>query len=200
MESPGSQSPSQKTIHQLLESSGALKRGHFVLSSGRHSGEYVQCALLLREPATARQVGGWLAPKLVEYRPESVISPALGGVVIGHEVAAALGARFQFAERGDDGRMALRRGFHLNKGERVVVIEDVVTTGKSTGEVIELVHGHGGRVIAVGSIINRSENDDILSLPYAALTRLRFETFDSADCPHCSAGRPIEKPGSRKTS
>ena len=206
MESDGSQAPSralsqaagQQTLRQLLESSGALKQGHFVLSSGRHSGGYVQCALVLRQPVHARQVGGWLAAKLVGYRPESVISPALGGVLIGHEVAAALGVKFQFTERGDDGRMSLRRGFYLESGERVVVVEDVITTGKSTGEVIDLVTGLGGRVTGVASIIDRSEQDDILSLPYAALTRLRFETFKPADCPLCAAGLPVEKPGSRK--
>ncbi|MEE8368401.1 MAG: orotate phosphoribosyltransferase [Thermoanaerobaculia bacterium] len=192
--------PSQKTIRRLLESSGALKQGHFVLSSGRHSGSYVQCALLLREPAQARQVGAWLAAMLVQHRPESVVSPALGAVLIGYEVATALGVRFQFTERGEDGRMALRRGFHLESGERVVVIEDVVTTGKSTAEVIDLVEGQAGRVIGVGSIINRSERDDILSRPHAALTRLRFETFDSSDCPLCAAGLPVEKPGSRMRS
>ena len=185
------------TIRQLLESSAALKQGHFILSSGRHSAEYIQCAVLLRAPARARQVGEWLAAKIARHRPESVISPALGGILIGHEVAARLGVRFQFTERGDDGRMVLRRGFEIFRGERLVVIEDVITTGKSTGEVIELVEGLGGSVAGVGSIIDRTEKDDILAPPYAALTRLPFETFNSIDCPLCIKGLPVEKPGSR---
>ncbi|MGE5234184.1 MAG: orotate phosphoribosyltransferase, partial [Acidobacteriota bacterium] len=123
----------ERSLRALLEESGALREGHFRLSSGLHSPAYVQCALLLQEPARARRLGGELARRLAEHRPESVLSPALGGVVIGHEVAAALGVPFRFTER-QEGAMALRRGFALRGGERVAVVEDVVTTGKSTRE------------------------------------------------------------------
>lgn len=118
-------------LRDLLRESGALREGHFLLSSGLHSSGYVQCALLLESPARARRVGEWLAERLAAYRADSVLSPALGGVIIGHETAVALGVPFRFVER-REGEFTLRRGFRLAAGERVVVVEDVVTTGKST--------------------------------------------------------------------
>ncbi len=183
-------------LRELLEESGALREGHFRLSSGLHSPAYVQCALLLQDPARARRVGGELARRLAAHRPQSVLSPALGGVVIGHEVAAALGVPFRFTER-PEGQMALRRGFALRPGERVVVVEDVVTTGKSTRECAAVATAAGAVVVAIGSILDRSGGRHGFSVPYAALQALALPAWEAADCPLCQAGRPIEKPGSR---
>jgi len=141
------------------EESGALRRGHFLLSSGLHSEAYVQCALLLEDPVRARQVGSDLAEMLRSYHPDSVLAPALGGVIIGHEVAAELGVPFRFTERKGD-EMGLRRGFTLRQGERVVIIEDVVTTGRSTLETASLATARGARVVAIGAIIDRTAGRD----------------------------------------
>jgi len=186
----------EPSLRALLEESGALREGHFRLSSGLHSPAYVQCALLLQEPARARRLGGELARRLAEHRPESVLSPALGGVVIGHEVAAALGVPFRFTER-QEGAMALRRGFALRPGERVAVVEDVVTTGKSTRECAAVATASGAEVVAIGSILDRSGGRHGFEAPYVALMALDLPAYDPAECPLCRAGRPIEKPGSR---
>lgn len=179
-----------------LESCGALRRGHFLLSSGLHSSAYVQCALLLEEPRRARAVGEALAAALATTQADSVLAPALGGVIIGHEVAAALGLPFRFAER-EDVRMALRRGFALSRGERVVVVEDVVTTGKSTAETIAVATEAGAEVVAVGSIIDRSGRRHGFGVPYVALVSLDLPVYEAAECPLCAAGDAPVKPGSR---
>jgi orotate phosphoribosyltransferase len=153
---------------------------------------------MLANPVYSRRIGERLAAKLAHYRPDSILSPALGGIIIGHEVAAALGVRFQFSERDKDGRMSLRRGFHLKRDERVVVVEDVVTTGNSTNEVANLAADCGSDVVAIGSIIDRSEGTFPFAVPYAPLMRLRFETYAPTTCPLCSSDIPMEKPGSRK--
>jgi orotate phosphoribosyltransferase len=186
----------QAELEALLAESGALRQGHFRLSSGLHSPAYVQCALLLELPSRARRVGAALAERLREHAPESVLSPALGGVIIGHEVAAALGVPFRFTER-QEGTMALRRGFALGPGERVAVVEDVVTTGKSTRECAALAEAAGARVVAIGSILDRSGGGHGFASPYAALLRLDFPAYPAADCPLCAAGGSPEKPGSR---
>lgn len=183
-------------LEAMLAESGALRRGHFRLSSGLHSPAYVQCALLLELPSRAREVGGALAERLREHAPESVLSPALGGVIIGHEVAAALGVPFRFTER-QEGVMALRRGFAIASGERVAVIEDVVTTGKSTRECAAVAETAGARVVAIGSILDRSGGEPGFSAPYAALLRLDLPTYSPESCPLCAAGGTAEKPGSR---
>jgi orotate phosphoribosyltransferase len=183
-------------LEAMLAESGALRRGHFRLSSGLHSPAYVQCALLLELPARARSVGAALAERLREHAPESVLSPALGGVIIGHEVASALGVPFRFTER-QEGTMALRRGFAIAPAERVAVIEDVVTTGKSTRECAAVAEAAGARVVAIGSILDRSGGEHGFSPPYAALLRLDFPTFPPESCPLCAAGGTAEKPGSR---
>ena len=146
----------EREVLSLLEACGALRRGHFLLSSGLHSAAYVQCALLLEEPRRARRVGALLAARFSGIEVESVLSPALGGVIVGHEVAAALGVPFRFAER-DGERLALRRGFALGAGERVVVVEDVVTTGKSTRETAELALAAGAQVVGIGAILDRKD-------------------------------------------
>ncbi|MGD9140583.1 MAG: orotate phosphoribosyltransferase [bacterium] len=184
---------------ELMEESGALLTGHFKLSSGLHSGKYIQCARLLEDPARAEYAGRRLAEalsaELGEDRPDLVISPALGGVIIGHEVARAKGVRFLFTERAD-GRMTLRRGFGIESGEGAVVVEDVVTTGGSTREVIAAVEEAGGRVMAVGSIVNRGARVDF-GVPFVSLYEVEISNHDPEDCPMCREGRPLVKPGSR---
>jgi len=183
----------------LMKQSGALLEGHFVLSSGLHSDRYIQCALLLEHPERAELVGRSLA-RAVEQAVgsgavETVANPALGGIVIGHEVARSLGARCVFLERAD-GRMTLRRGFRLRPGEKVLVVEDVVTTGLSTNEVIKVVTECGGKVIGIASIVNRLAGAGF-ELPYAYLVRAEISNYDAAQCPMCKAGVPVTKPGSR---
>jgi orotate phosphoribosyltransferase len=183
-------------VERLLEQAGALRRGHFILSSGLHSPLYVQCALVLQEPATARRLGRALARRLHPLRPESVLSPALGGLIIGHEVAAALAVPFRFTER-EEGEMKLRRSFRLRPGERVAIVEDVLTTGKSTREVAAVVRAAGAQAVAVASIIDRSEGGAPFEVPYFALLRLEAPVYDPASgSPEPDWGTP-EKPGSR---
>jgi orotate phosphoribosyltransferase len=181
---------------RLLEESGALCRGHFLLSSGLHSAAYVQCALLLEDPVRSRRVGAELAEELRSHHPDSVLAPALGGIIIGHEVAAALGVPFRFAERKGEA-LGLRRGFTLRQGERVVIVEDVVTTGRSTLETAALATGRGARVVAIGAIIDRSAGQAPFDVPFRSLLTLDLASYGPAECPQCLAGSSPEKPGSR---
>lgn len=178
---------------------GAHQKGHFRLSSGLHSGDYLQCALYLADPGRAERAGRELADAIrsAGMSPDLVVSPALGGVIIGHEVARALGTPFIFTER-QEGVMTLRRGFALAPGQRVVVVEDVVTTGKSTREVLEVVASTGAEAVGLASIVNRSGTANPFEpLPYAALLEVSFPTWPPEDCPLCREGHPIVKPGSR---
>ena len=187
----------RRILMQMLEESGALRRGHFLLSSGLHSEAYVQCALLLEDPVRARKVGRDLADLLRSYHPDSVLAPALGGVIIGHEVAAELGVPFRFTERKGE-EMGLRRGFTIRQGERVVVVEDVVTTGRSTLETAALATSRGARVVAIGAIIDRTAGRDPFDVPFKALLELDLPSYGPNECPACRAGAiPAEKPGSR---
>jgi orotate phosphoribosyltransferase len=196
----------ESLLMRLLEESGALCRGHFLLSSGRHSPAYVQCALLLEDPVRARRVGAEIAEELRSFHPDSVLSPALGGIIIGHEVAAALGVPFRFAERKGE-ELGLRRGFSLRQGERVVVVEDVVTTGRSTLETAALATGRGARVVAIGAIIDRTGGGaggdggtgghPPFDVPFRSLITLDLPSYSPAECPRCQAGSSPEKPGSR---
>jgi orotate phosphoribosyltransferase len=183
-------------VRDLLRRSGALREGHFVLSSGRHSSGYVQCALLLEDAARARQLGRWLADRLREFEPESVLSPALGGLIIGHETAAALEVPFRFTER-KQGVMELRRGFRLRREERVAVVEDVVTTGGSSGEAAAVAVALGATWAATGAIIDRSGGDSPFAVPFESLLKLELPTWTPEECPLCAEGTPVEKPGSR---
>lgn len=183
-------------LEHLLDTSGARRQGHFQLSSGLHSSAYVQCALLLEDPRRARRVGRALARRIGSLRPDSVLAPALGGLLIGHEVAAALGVPFRFTER-KDGAMALRRGFQLRPGERVVIVEDVITTGKSTEETAAIARAAGAAVVAVAAIIDRTGGKHPFVVPFVALTKFDLPAYQPADCPLCRAGVPVEKPGSR---
>lgn len=185
----------------LFKERGAVLDGHFLLSSGLHSPRYVQCARVLMDPALATRLGAELARDLESVlegsRPDAVVAPALGGVLVAHEVARAFGCRGLFTER-HDGVMTLRRGFSLEPDERVVVVEDAITTGKSTREVIDAVHVRGGGVIAVGSLVDRSVGEVDFGVPRRSLLRIEVPTWDAAACPLCAAGSRPEKPGSRR--
>ena len=195
---------------QTFRQTGAYLKGHFRLTSGLHSGEYLQSALVLQHPYLAQRLGRALAesmPKGQGSIAQIVVSPALGGLIIGHEVARALGARFLFTERdpaGPEGKssakMTLRRGFSLTPGETAVVIEDVVTTGGSTREVIELLQAAGVQVLAAGSIIDRSGGRVDLGVPRVALATLDAVSWTPEECPLCKQGLPVVKPGSRATA
>jgi orotate phosphoribosyltransferase len=179
---------------------GALLQGHFRLSSGLHSPNYLQCALVLQHPAEAEALGralaAQLAARLGAVTPTVVLSPALGGLIIGHEVARALGVRAIFAERAE-GVLTLRRGFDLDPADRVVIIEDVLTTGGSTRETMEVAKQRGAAVVAAGAVINRSGTASPVDVPFAALAALTPPTYKPDACPLCEQGLPVTKPGSR---
>ena len=180
----------------LFRDSGALLEGHFQLSSGLHSSRYLQCAKVLEDPARAGLLGGALAA-LLAVKPTTVVSPALGGVIIGHEVARALGVRHIFTERDAGGRAVLRRGFALRPDDRVVVVEDVVTTGLSTREVIEVARASGAEVLGVASIVDRSGSRAAFDVPFVSLMQLDVPANPPESCEMCLAGLPVVKPGSR---
>lgn len=191
--------PNQSTL-ELFRQTGAYLRGHFRLTSGLHSSEYLQCALVLQHPHLAEHLGRHLAQQLraLAAGPIDVVaSPAIGGLIIGHEVARAVGARFLFTERGGEGRMILRRGFQVRPGETALVVEDVITTGGSTREVIHVFEAAGAKVLAVGSIIDRSGGRVDLGVARVALETLEVAVFPPDSCPLCREGLPVEKPGSR---
>ncbi len=175
---------------------GALLDGHFRLTSGLHSPGYLQCALVLQHPREAEACGAALAERLRGQAPQAVVSPAIGGIVIGQEVARALGVRAIFAER-QDGRLALRRGFSLQPGEKVLVVEDVVTTGGSTRETIEVARAQGAQVTGAAAIIDRSGGQQNLDVPFSALATIALPTYQPEACPLCAQGTPAIKPGSR---
>jgi orotate phosphoribosyltransferase len=179
-----------------FEETGALLTGHFRLSSGLHSDKYLQCARLLMWPRRAEQAGRELGDALRGFGVRAVVSPALGGVVIGQETARALDVRAMFVER-KDGDFSLRRGFALENGEPVAVVEDVFTTGKSTREAAAAVASAGGRVVAVGSIVDRGVPKGAFAVPSRSLLSLSVPSWPEAECPLCGEGLAIEAPGSR---
>ena len=183
-------------ILDLFRRVGALLEGHFRLTSGLHSPGYLQCALVLQHPREAEACGAGIADRVRGLTPTVVLSPALGGIVIGHEVARALGVRAVFAER-QDGALTLRRGFSLNATDRVLVVEDVVTTGGSTRETIEVARAAGARVAGAASIIDRSGGSQNLDVPFHALATVSLPTYQPEACPLCARGEPVVKPGSR---
>jgi len=185
----------EQVIDQFRKT-GALLEGHFQLSSGLHSTVYLQCALVLQFPEQAEELGRAIAEKFQGQGIELVASPAIGGIVIGHEVARALGARFVWTER-DAGQMTLRRGFTVSAGEKTLVIEDVITTGGSTRETIEALKRAGAEVIAAASIIDRSAGSAEVGVPLMALVSLKVSAVDPAVCDACKLGEPVVKPGSR---
>ena len=187
---------SQDKVLELMEELGALHRGHFLLSSGRHSDTYFQCARILQYPDLARELGASLAALFADETCDLVVSPALGGILIGHEVARALGRRFVFTER-QGGVMTIRRGFAIDKGEKVIIAEDVVTRGTSLLEVRDVVEAQGGRVVGLTSIVDRTAGDVDLPLPLRALARVSAESWEPDACPLCAEGLAVVKPGSR---
>lgn len=193
--------PQPDRILDLFAQTGAYLQGHFRLSSGLHSSGYLQSALVLQFPKHAELLGRKLAEALSglteKTKISSVISPALGGLIIGHEVARALGVPFLFTERDAERKMSLRRGFTIAPGENLIVIEDVITTGGSTREVIDVVRALGGIAVAAGSIIDRSGGAADLGIPRVALETLTVPVWEAGKCPLCIKGEPIAKPGSR---
>jgi orotate phosphoribosyltransferase len=186
----------------LFRRSGALLEGHFRLTSGLHSPGYLQCALVLSQPESAAQLGSALADRVRGIRATVVLSPALGGVIIGHEVARALGVRALFAER-QDGMLTLRRGFTLSERDRVLVVEDVMTTGGSTKETMDVARAVGAQVVGAASIVNRSGGPikfDTFDVPVESLLEYSLPTYEPEKCPLCAQGLPVVKPGSRQVA
>lgn len=190
--------PSRDELLNLFRDRGALLDGHFRLSSGLHSTGYLQCALVLQHPADAERLGRAIGQRTRHLHPTVVLSPALGGVVIGHEVGRALTVRALFAER-QDGVLSLRRGFTLEPDDRVLVVEDVLTTGKSTQETMAVARAAGGRVVGVASIVDRSGGMVRFDVPFETLLPVEVATYQPETCPLCAEGRPLVKPGSRPT-
>jgi len=187
----------------LFEETGAYLHGHFRLTSGLHSGEYLQCAKVLAHPEYAERLGRALSAKIRgltgEVAIDVVVAPAMGGIIIGHEVARALGARSLFTERdAATNAMTLRRGFEIVAGEKAIVIEDVITTGGSTKEVVNAIAAAGARVLAAGSIIDRSGGRADVGVPRVALETLEAVAYSAEECPLCREGLPLVKPGSRR--
>ena len=183
-------------VLDLFRKSGALLEGHFRLSSGLHSARYLQSALVLQYPEFAEAIGAALAERTRHLQPTAVLSPALGGIVIGQEVGRALHVRALFAER-QDGRLTLRRGFALTPADRVLVVEDVITTGGSTRETIEVAEAAGAKVLGAAAIIDRGSDPGRLRLPLQTLVRLDVPAYPPEACPLCAQGVPVVKPGSR---
>jgi orotate phosphoribosyltransferase len=183
-------------VLELFRTSGALLEGHFRLSSGLHSDRYLQSALVLQHPELASRLGEALAARTRHLEPTVVLSPALGGIVIGYEVARALGVRALFAER-QEGALTLRRGFSLADTDRVLVVEDVITTGGSTRETMEVARAAGAHVLGAAAIVDRGHDPARLHLPVQALLQLDVPAYHSESCPLCAKGVPLVKPGSR---
>lgn len=186
----------QEEILNLYKKSGALLEGHFELSSGLHSPMYLQSALVLQYPEDASMLCSLLAGLFKDRRIEVVVAPALGGIIVAHEVARALGVRAVFAER-EKGELILRRGFNIKEGERALVVEDVITTGISVKETIKVVEKNNGILAGIGSLIDRSGGKAEIGHPYHSLVVLNVPAYKPADCPLCKSGEKITKPGSR---
>lgn len=186
-------------ILERFRESEALLEGHFQLSSGLHSPKYLQCAKALQQSGDAIEYGNTIAANYRNLEIETVASPAIGGLVIGFAVAQALGLKFIWTER-QDGIMTLRRGFSLSEGDRILVVEDVITTGGSTRECIAALEANGGNVIAAASIIDRSNGTADVGVPRTALASLDVPSYKPDECPMCGEGIPIEKPGSRSSA
>ena len=187
----------EKDILKIFKSEKALLTGHFLLSSGLHSPNYMQCALLLQKPWIAQKLCSALVKKLKAAKIDVVIGPALGGMIVSHEVGRALKKRSIFSER-VDGNFVLRRGFSLKKNEKVLLVEDVITTGKSTNEVVQIVKEKGAELVAVACIVDRSEGAAIFEAELFSLLKMSIKVYKPKDCPLCREGRiPVIKPGSR---
>jgi len=185
-----------RQILDIFKETNAILDGHFVLSSGFHSPQYLQCARVLEHPKHAYSLCGLLAEKFESEKPNVVVAPAIGGIIVSHEVARSLGARSLFTERVES-KMALRRGFELKEEDRVLVVEDVVTTGLSTNEVIEVVRHAGSKLVGVGCLVDRSKGKVNFAPRFETLIRLDIPIFTPEECPLCKKGTPVTKPGSR---
>jgi orotate phosphoribosyltransferase len=183
-------------VLQIFRDTGALLDGHFLLRSGLHSRQYFQCALVLQHPRIAERLCGELAAKLKGLGARAVISPAMGGLFIGHEVGRALDLRHIFVEKNATGRLELRRNFQIAPGEKFLVVEDVITKGGRVQETIDIVCQRGGAVAGVGTIVDRSQGKVNFGAPLESLLKLVIETFEPADCPWCKEGAALVKPGS----
>jgi len=189
---------SQDEILQIFKETGALLQGHFLLTSGKHSDQYMQCAQVLQYPVKAETLCKELAVKFEDFKIDTVIAPAVGGIVVAHDVGRALGVKAIFTER-QSGEMVLRRGFELAPGDKVLVVEDVITTGGSVKEVIKVVNEAGAIPVGVGVLVDRSGGKaNFNSLPLHSLIQMDIEVFEPENCPICAQGLPAEKPGSRK--
>jgi orotate phosphoribosyltransferase len=181
-------------VLQIFRETQALLEGHFLLRSGLHSRQYFQCALVLQYPRHAERLCAALAAKLP--KADSVISPAMGGLFVGHEVGRALGVKHIFAEKNAAGQLELRRNFVVGKGEKFLVVEDVVTRGGRVQETVDIIRQRGGEVVAVGTVVDRSGGKASFGVPFRSLLQLQIETFEATVCPLCREGKPVVKPGS----
>ena len=186
----------KKMMNEILEKTGVLQSGHFLLTSGKHSNRYMQCAKIFQHPDISAQISKDLAEKYDEYDIDIVIGPAVGGIILAYEVARQLEVRALFAER-ENGAMTLRRGFEIKPGSRVLVVEDVITTGGSVKEVIEVVRKVGGEVVGVASVVDRSGGKALFDVPYKSAIKDDIETYEPEVCPMCKEGSTAYKPGSR---
>ena len=185
-------------VLKTYEETNALLKGHFRLSSGRHSDRYLQSALVLQYPLKAERLCAALAEKVKPLKPDAVLSPAMGGLFVGHELARALQVRHIFTERNKEtDAMELRRGFTVEKGEKFFAVEDIITTGKSIRESIQVIRALGAEVVGVGSLIDRSGGAASFDVPIQSLASLKVESWEEKDCPLCKQGMPVVKPGSR---
>lgn len=184
-------------LMDILTTTGAYQEGHFKLSSGLHSGNYIQCSQLLKFPSLASKVCAEIGKMFADEKIDIVVGPAIGGILVAYEVGRALDVPAIFAER-ENGIMTLRRGFHVEKGMRCLVTEDVLTTGGSAQEVVELLQSKGAEVVAATSIIDRTAGNTLkLKVPFKSLLKLTFSTYTEEECPMCREGLSIQKPGSR---
>ena len=189
---------SDRKVLEILRSTGAMMDGHFLLSSGKHSASYIQCAKLFQFPGLAQQVCSGLVERSRRLgHIDAVVGPALGGIIIAYELVRALDVRGMFTER-EDGEMVLRRGFKIEPGERILIAEDVVTTGRTSLEVARVVRACGGEVAGVACVVDRMPEDKEVSLPLISATKMQIELYEPDDCPLCRQGIPLVKPGSRK--
>jgi orotate phosphoribosyltransferase len=187
----------ENDILEIFKKTGALLQGHFLLTSGRHSNMYFQCAKVLQYPEYTEQVCRIIADNFKDFEIDTVISPAMGGIIVGQEVARQLNKRSIFAER-EDKKLTLRRGFSIDKGEKILVCEDVVTTGGSVFEVIDIVKEQGGEVVGVGFIVDRSNGKVDFGYPQKSTMKMEVISYTPDECPLCKENIPLVKPGSRK--
>jgi len=186
----------KKRVNGILEKTGVLLTGHFQLTSGKHSNKYLQCAKVFQHPDISAEISKDLAEKYDGYDIDIVIGPAVGGIILAYEVARQLEVRALFAER-ENGIMTLRRGFEIQPGSKVLVVEDVITTGGSVKEVIDVVRSAGGEVVGVAAVVDRSGGKALFDVPFKSAIKIDIEVFDPLDCPMCKSGSKAVKPGSR---